>query len=80
LTIGSMVKNIPSSSIGAGARAPVVQHVGRGVKHPPQAVAAEIAHHGHALGLDEVLDRISDIAKGVAGLYGIDTPHQALRA
>jgi 16S rRNA G966 N2-methylase RsmD len=53
-TIGSMVKNIPSSSTSPGAGAPVVQHVRRRVEHAAQPVAAEIAHHRHALRLDVV--------------------------
>src|SRR5690606_22067476 len=46
----------------------VVQNVGAVVKDPADAVAAEVAHHAHALGLDELLDGVADVAEGVPRL------------
>ena len=40
--------------------------VRRVVEHPADAVAAEIAHHRAALRLGERLDRVADVAEGVA--------------
>src|SRR6185437_8840781 len=39
------------------------------VEHPPQAMAAKIAHHAHALRLDEALDSVADVTRGGARLY-----------
>jgi hypothetical protein len=76
-TIGSMVKNMPSSSTGPSAGAAIVQHVRRRVEDPAKAVAAEIADDRHALRLDVGLDRMADVAEGVAGLDRRDAAHQA---
>ena len=53
-----------------------MQHVRRRVEHPPQPVAAKIAHHRHAVGLDIGLDRVADIAKGGTGAHRPDPLHQ----
>src|SRR5437660_12787866 len=45
------------------------------VKHAAQTVAAEIAHHAHALRLDEALDGVADIAGGGAGPHRGDAAH-----
>src|SRR5207253_4542804 len=45
------------------------------VEHATQPVAAEIAHHAHALRLDKTLDGVADIAGGGAGLHGSDAAH-----
>src|SRR2546428_2540714 len=39
------------------------------MEHAPQAMAAEIAHHAHALRLDEALDGVADIAGWCARLH-----------
>src|SRR5690606_12087755 len=52
----------------AFAATAVVQDVGAVVEDPADAVAAEVAHHAHALGLDELLDGEADVAEGVARL------------
>src|SRR5207342_1075951 len=39
------------------------------VEHAPEAMAAEIAHHAHALRFDETLDGVADVAGGGAGLH-----------
>src|ERR1700692_3165119 len=49
--------------------------VGLVVEHPSQTMAAEIAHHAHALRLDETLDRMADVASGGAGLHRGDAAH-----
>src|SRR3954451_13576647 len=48
------------------------------VEHAPEAMAAEIAHHAHALWLDETLDGVTDVAGGGAGLDGGDAAHHRL--
>src|SRR3954469_7545219 len=48
------------------------------VEHAPEAMAAEIAHHAHALRLDETLDGVADVAGGGAGLHGGDAAHHRL--
>src|SRR3546814_18313793 len=40
-------------------------------------MAAEIAHHRIAMPLGMGLDRVRDVAHGVAGLRLLDAPHQA---
>src|SRR5829696_1438519 len=40
------------------------------VEHAPEAMAAEIAHHAHALRFDKALDGMADVAGGGAGLDG----------
>src|SRR6516164_9973798 len=40
--------------------------VGLVMEHAPQPMAAEIAHHAHALRLDKALDRVADVACGRA--------------
>src|SRR5204863_6445169 len=52
--------------------------VGLVVEQPAQAVAAEIAHHAHALRLDKTLDGVADVAGGGAGLYRGDAAHHRL--
>src|SRR5271168_3709827 len=42
------------------------------VEHASQAMAAEVAHHAHALRLDKTLNGVADIAGGGAGFYGCD--------
>ena len=37
------------------------------VEQPAEPMAAEVAHHAHALGLDENLNGMTDIAGGRAG-------------
>src|SRR4030081_176264 len=50
------------------------------VEHAAEAMAAEIAHHAHALRLDEALDGMPDVAGGGAGVYrGDAAPHGFLR-
>ncbi|AEM39888.1 hypothetical protein KVU_0049 [Ketogulonicigenium vulgare WSH-001] len=63
---------------GARARAAIMQHVWRGVEHAAQAVAAEIAHNRHTLRLDIGLDRMADIAIGIAGFGLCKADHQRL--
>src|SRR3977135_441310 len=48
------------------------------VEHAPQTMAAEIAHHAHALRLDERLTDIADAAAGGAGFYRRDAAHHGL--
>src|SRR3546814_19117221 len=62
---------------GAGAGAPGVDDLGRVVEHLPDAMAAEIAHHRIAMPLGMGLDRVRDVAHGVAGLRLLDAQHQA---
>src|SRR6266851_8884786 len=45
------------------------------VEHAPEAMAAEIAHHAHALRLDETLDGVADVAGGGAGLHRGNAAH-----
>src|ERR1700738_5131306 len=46
------------------------------VEHAAEAVAAEIAHHAHALRFDETLDGVPDIAGGGGGVHrGGAAPH-----
>src|SRR5258707_12910080 len=45
------------------------------VEHAPEAMAAEIAHHAHALRFDKTLDGVADVAGGGAGLYPRDAAH-----
>ena len=56
--------------------AAVVQHVRRGVEHPAEAVAAEVADHRAAVRLGEALDRRADVAEGVARPHLGDALHQ----
>ena len=60
----------------AGPCTTIMQHIWRRMEHPAKPVAAEIAHHRHAVGFDKTLDRVTDIAKGVARFYGRDPKHQ----
>src|SRR5690606_24213499 len=46
----------------------VVQNVGAVVEDAADAVAAEVADHRHALGLDDLLNGVADVAEGGAGL------------
>src|SRR4051794_5392093 len=48
------------------------------MEHAPEAMAAEIAHHAHALRLDKTLDGMADVAGGGAGFYGGDAAHHRL--
>src|SRR5260370_5730750 len=48
------------------------------VEHAAQAVAAEVAHHAHALRLDEALNGVSDVAGGGAGFYRRPAAHPGL--
>src|SRR5882724_4734058 len=41
-------------------------------------MAAEVAHHAHALRLDKTLDGVADVAGGGAGLYRGDAAHHRL--
>ena len=59
------------------AGAAVMQDVRRGVEHPAQAVAAEIAHHRLAVRFGVRLDRVADITEGGAGADRLDPLHQA---
>ena len=61
----------------AFAGLPVMQHVGRLVEEPADAVAAEIAHHRAALGFRKALDGMADIAEPAARADGGDAAHQA---
>ena len=54
-----------------------MQNVGRVVEQPPDAVAAEVAHHRAALGLRIGLDRLADGAGARTGLHRLDAAHQA---
>src|SRR5581483_12097347 len=45
---------------------------------PAEPMAAEIAHHAHALRLDEALDRVTDVAGGGAGLDRGNAAHHRL--
>ena len=58
LIIGSTVKNMPGPQHDALAGAADVDDVGLVVEQPAEAVAAEIAHHAHVLGLDVGLDGV----------------------
>ncbi len=53
-----------------------MQHIGRGVEDAAKAMPAEIAHHRHAMRLDVGLDRVADVAKGIAGPHRLDPFHQ----
>src|SRR3979490_2385495 len=48
------------------------------VEHAPETMAAEIAHHAHALRLDESLNGMPDVAGGGAGFYRRDAVHHGL--
>src|SRR6202012_338927 len=62
----------------AFAGPPDVNDVRLVVEHAAEAVAAEIAHHAHALRLDETLNGMADIAGGGAGLDRGDAAHHRL--
>src|SRR5204863_787972 len=54
--------------------------VGLVVEQPAEAVAAEVAHHAHALRLDKALDGVADVAGGGAGLHrGNAAQHRFIR-
>src|SRR6516225_11791492 len=40
------------------------------MEHAAEPVAAKIAHHAHALRLDQTLNRVANVAGGRAGLHG----------
>ena len=67
LIIGSIVKNMPGSKLGAGAGAAGMDDLGRVVEDPAEAVAAEIADHRITLRLGMALDGVADVAEPVAG-------------
>jgi hypothetical protein len=69
-----MVKNMPGLSFDAFAGAADMDDVRLVVEHAAEAVAAEIAHNAHLLRFDEALDRMADVAGGVAGLHGTAMP------
>ena len=48
------------------------------VEHAPEAMAAEIAHHAHALRLDKTLDGVADVAGGGAGFHRGNAAHHRL--
>ncbi len=77
--MGSMVKNMPGLQHVAGARAAVMQDVRRVVEDPADAMAAEVAHHGAALGLDIGLDGVADVAEARARLHRGDAARQSPR-
>src|ERR1700687_6135318 len=52
--------------------------VGLVMEHAAQPVAAEIAHHAHALRLHKTLNGVPDVAGGGAGFYGGDAAHHRL--
>src|SRR3990167_9090157 len=58
--------------------AAIVQNIRWRMEHAPQAVAAEIAHHRHAVRLDKGLDRKADVSKGIPRLYRRYAAHQRL--
>ena len=62
----------------AGAGLAVVQHVRRVVEDPPDAVTAEIAHHGATLALGIALDRVADVAQPRAGPHLGDAAHRGI--
>ena len=53
-----------------------MQHIRGFVEALADAMAAEIPHHGEALGFDESLDGVADIAEGGAGFHHRDAAHQ----
>ena len=57
------------------AGAPDVDDVRLVVEHAPEAMAAEVAHHAHALRLDKTLDGVADIAGGGARPHRGDAAH-----
>src|ERR1700721_4364167 len=62
----------------AFAGPPDVNDVGLVMEHAAETVAAEIAHHAHALRVDETLDGMADVAGGSAGFYRGDAAHHGL--
>src|SRR5580704_13389517 len=54
---------------------PDVNDVRLVVEHAAETMAAEIAHHAHALRFDETLNGVADIAGGGAGFYRGDAAH-----
>ena len=54
-----------------------VNDIGRFVEIEPEAMAAKIAHHAHALLFGVALDGVADIAERGAGAGGLDAEHQA---
>src|SRR5258706_1841818 len=48
------------------------------VEHASQPVPAEVAHHAHALWLDEALNGVADVAGGGAGFDRGDAAHHGL--
>ena len=60
-------KGHPLAQGHAGAGFPIVQYVGRLVKHAAYAVAAVFAHHAQALRFGQRLDGMADIAQPLAG-------------
>src|SRR5260221_1264542 len=52
--------------------------VGLVMEHAAETMAAEIAHHAHALRLDKTLNGVADIACGGAGFDGCNAAHHRL--
>jgi hypothetical protein len=63
---------------GPRARRAVMQNAGRGVKNPPQTMAAKIPNDGATLALGIDLDGVTDITQGRAGFDHLDTAHQTI--
>ena len=59
-----------------GSGPAIMQDIGRRMKHAPQTVTAEIAHHRHPVGLDKALDCKADVAERVARLNRSYATHQ----
>src|ERR1700730_10626061 len=78
LIIGSIVENIPGFRDTSSPGPADVNDARLVVEHAPEAVAAEIAHHAHALRFDETLDGVPDIAGGGAGFHRGDAAHHGL--
>src|SRR5688572_20871480 len=62
----------------AGAGAAGMNHLGRIVEHPAEAVAAELAHDAVAMLLGMGLDGARDVAEAIAGARLLDAEHQTL--
>src|SRR5258708_35235492 len=52
--------------------------VGLVMEHAAETMAAEIAHHAHALRLDKTLNGVPDVASGGAGFDGGNAAHHRL--
>ena len=53
-----------------------MKDIWRRVENFSQPVTAEICHNAHPVGFREGLDRVADVAKGIAGLHDLDPAHQ----